>query len=114
MVSRAFATFAGRALAVVISYQIYQLTKDPLALGILGLVEVIPALALALFGGHVADRNDRRAILLVTDAVSILCALLFAFLSRPEGTNLWGLYGVVFLAGIARGFADPAFSAFEG
>jgi MFS family permease len=114
MVSRAFATFAGRALAVVIGYQIYQLTKDPLALGILGLVEVIPALALALFGGHVADRNDRRAILLVTDAVSILCALLFAFLSRPEGASLWGLYGVVFLAGIARGFADPAFSAFEG
>jgi MFS family permease len=114
MVSRAFATFAGRSLAVVIGYQIYQLTKDPLALGILGLVEVIPALSLALFGGHIADRNDRRAIILVTDAVSILCALLFAFLSRPEGTSLWGLYGVVFIAGIARGFADPAFSAFEG
>jgi MFS family permease len=111
--SRAFATFAGRSLAVVIGYQIYQLTKDPLALGFLGLVEVIPALALALLGGHVADRNDRRAIILITDAVSILCALLFAFLSRPEGTSLWGLYGVVFIAGIARGFADPAFSAFE-
>jgi MFS family permease len=114
LVSRAFATFAGRALAVVIGYQIYQLTKDPLALGILGLVEVIPALSLALFGGYVADRTNRRAIILITDAVSILCALLFAFLSRPEGTSLWGLYGVVFLAGIARGFADPAFSALEG
>jgi MFS family permease len=114
LVSRAFATLAGRSLAVVIGYQIYQLTKDPLALGLLGLVEVIPALSLALFGGHVADRNDRRAILLVTDAVSILCVLLFALLSRPEGTSLWGLYGVVFLAGIAGGFGNPAFAALEG
>jgi MFS family permease len=114
LVSRAFATLAGRSLAVVIGYQIYQLTRDPLALGMLGLVEVIPALLLALFGGYVADRNDRRAILLVTDAVSILCALLFALLSRPEGTNLLGLYSVVFLAGIAGGFGNPAFAALEG
>jgi MFS family permease len=113
LVSIAFSRFAFRALAVVLGYQIYQLTKDPLALGILGLVEAIPALSLALFGGHVADRNDRRMIVLITDAVSIICALLFAFLSRAEGTSLWGLYGVVFIAGLARGFADPAYSAFE-
>ncbi|MBC8141186.1 MAG: MFS transporter [Armatimonadetes bacterium] len=108
-------TLAGSALAVVLGYQIYSVTGSPLALGYLGLVEAIPALSLALFGGHVADRADRRQILLVTQSVSIFCALLFAYLSsgaNPPVVN--ALYGVVFILGIARGFGGPAFSAFEG
>lgn len=105
---------AGSALAVVLGYQIYTITGSPLALGYLGLVEVIPAVSLALFGGYVADRTDRRAILLVTQTVSVFCALLFAYFSsgpKPPSVNV--LYAVVFLAGIARGFSGPAFSAFE-
>ncbi|MBC7807296.1 MAG: MFS transporter [Akkermansiaceae bacterium] len=105
---------AGSALAVVLGYQIYTITGSPLALGYLGLVEVIPAVSLALFGGHVADRTDRRSILLVTQTVAVFCALFFAYLSggaRPPAVV--ALYAVVFLAGIARGFSGPAFSAFE-
>ena len=49
--------FASRALAVVIGFQLYALTKNPLMLGWLGLVEAIPALSLVLFGGHLARRN---------------------------------------------------------
>ena len=52
--------FASRALAVVIGFQLYALTKNPLMLGWLGLVEAIPALSLVLYGGHYADRHDRR------------------------------------------------------
>jgi MFS family permease len=109
-----FAALAGRALGVVLGFQIYTLTKNPLSLGFLGLVEAIPALSLALFGGHVADRVDRRKIILITRAVGVICMVTFALFSlSPEGFGLLALYAVVFVAGIARGFGDPAASAFE-
>ncbi len=114
LASSVFSTMANRALAVAIGFQIYELTRDPLALGILGLVEAIPAVGLSLFGGHFADRHDRRAIVLVTRAVSVLAALALAALSLDAHTlGVAALYAVVFVAGIARGFADPAISAFE-
>ncbi len=112
--STSFFTLASRALAVVIGFQIYQITKSPLALGILGLVEAIPAISLSLFGGYVADRFDRRTILLITRAISVLCALLLSFISsHPTMHQVSSLYAVIFLAGIARGFSDPATTAFE-
>ena len=114
LASIALSTLAGRALNLVIGYQIYELTGDPLAIAWLGLVEVIPAVSLALFGGHVADRNDRRRIVLVTMGASVLCAVLLMNLAPHTATlGVLPLYGVIFLAGIARGFADPAASAFE-
>lgn len=114
LASIALSTIAGRALALVVGYHVYELTNDPLAIAWLGLVEVIPAVSLALFGGHVADRNDRRRIVLVTTAASVFCAALFVPLSmHAESLGVLPLYGVIFLAGIARGFADPAASAFE-
>ncbi|GAB4577818.1 MAG: MFS transporter [Anaerolineales bacterium] len=112
--ANSFATLAGRALAVALGYQIYELTKDPLALGILGLVEAIPAIGLALFGGHIADRYNRHRIVLITRAVSSLSALGFAWISFAlEMQGLFALYAIVFVAGLARGFGDPAGSAFE-
>ena len=112
--SVALGTLASRALAVVIGYQIYDITHDPLALGWLGLIEAIPSLSLALFGGHFADRHDRRAIVLTTQAVSVVCAIIFALLSMGEqAPTAISLYAVIFLAGIARGFSGPASGAFE-
>jgi MFS family permease len=107
-------TLASRALAVIIGWQIYQLTRDPAALGWLGLVEAIPAIGLFLIGGHAADHFNRRAILLITRAASALRASALAALSlRGHAAPLLGLYAAIFLAGIARGFADPAGAAFE-
>ncbi|HBA82550.1 MAG TPA: MFS transporter [Verrucomicrobia bacterium] len=112
--SVAFFTLANRAAAVLIGLQIYKLTHSALALGWLGLVEAIPALSLAFFGGHVADRVERRRVLLWTRAVSVLCAVLLAVISwNPLTANVYYLYAVIFLAGIARGFSDPAQAGFE-
>src|SRR5437868_14177371 len=69
-------TLAGQALVLVVRIQVYELTSSPLALGLLGLVEAIPAISLALYGGHVADRHDRRWILRTTAAILTLCAAL--------------------------------------
>ncbi len=109
-----FFSLGSRALAVVIGFQIYKLTHSALALGILGLVEAVPALSLVLFGGYIADHYDRRKILIWTRLSSLVCAILLIILSLEiHSFSLLGLYAVIFLAGIARGFADPANSAFE-
>ncbi len=113
--ANAFTTLGYRALTLVIGYQVYQITLSTLALGMLGLVEAIPAISLALFGGHVADRFDRRSILVYTLAVLTICAAGFAGISAVEleHQQLWLLYAVVFVAGIARGFGEPAAAAIE-
>ncbi len=89
-------TLASRGLAVVLGYEVYELTRSPLSLGILGLVEAVPALSLALYGGHVADRADRRRILRRTLGALIVCAGILAFL---ETTNL-GKAQLVMLYGV--------------
>jgi MFS family permease len=108
-------TLGSRALAVVLGYEVYELTGNPLALGILGLVEAIPSLSLALYGGHIADRHDRRKILRITLGGLILCCLALSLLGASDvgGVKLTLLYCVVFIAGIARGFAEPAAVALE-
>ena len=109
-----FFTLASRALAVVIGFQIYKITHNPLSLGWLGLVEAIPAISIAPFGGYVADHVNRRKIILITRAVSCLCTLILAIISWQTHLNsLLGLYVMIFIAGVARGFADPANTAFE-
>lgn len=99
---------------VVLGFQIYMTTRDPMSLGWLGLVEAIPALSLALLGGHYADRHDRRRIVLWAQVVMFACAMAFVWVSAkvPTGQVYW-LYAIVFAAGIARGLAEPAVSAFE-
>jgi MFS family permease len=112
--SVSFFTLASRALAVVIGFQIYRLTHSAMALGLLGLVEAVPAISLVLIGGYVADHYNRRRILLITRSLSFACAAALVALSlENNASSILGLYSVIFIAGIARGFADPANSAFE-
>ena len=107
-------SLASRALAVVIGFQIYKITHAPLALGWLGLIEAIPAIGIAPFGGYVADHFSRKKILIITRTASFICSLIMFALSLENGKeSLPGLYAAIFLAGVARGFADPANTAFE-
>jgi len=102
------------AIATVVAFQTWEITGEPLSLGLLGLVEAIPALGLMLFGGHVADRRDRRSIVLVTGSLMALGALVLALLSLTgEGASFAGILAVVFLIGVAAGFERPALVAFE-
>ena len=112
VVRLAFA-LTGSAIATVVGYQVYILTRDPLALGWLGLVEAIPALSLMLFGGHIADRYDRRMIVLITTIAATICASALAILSASALVSLLGILIVIFATGTARGFEWPALSAFE-
>jgi MFS family permease len=106
---------------VVVAWQMYALTHDPLALGMVGLAEALPFIGLALPAGHVADRGDRRRIALVALVVLCACALalagLSAFVARAHGRAPWarvGVYGVIVLCGVARSFLLPARNALAG
>src|SRR5919112_5467710 len=72
--ARSTNALATSALATVVAFQTYELTHDPLSLGWLGLVEAIPALSLVLFGGHLADRRERRAVVVAPSAPVSPCA----------------------------------------
>ena len=111
--ARSTNALATSALATVVAFQTYEITRDPLSLGWLGLVEAIPALSLVLFGGHLADRRDRRAIVLISSAIVTLCAVALAVLSSSGALTLIGILAVIFATGVASGFERPALTALE-
>ena len=101
------------ALVTVVAFQVYDITRDPLALGWLGLVEAIPALSLVLYGGHVADRRDRRTIVLLASTVVTLCTIVLAALTAVTAASLLAILAVIFMTGVASGFERPAQTALE-
>ena len=108
-------TVATQIQAVVVAWQIYELTHDPLSLGLIGLAEAVPFIGVALFAGHVADRVNRLRVSLVALAALFLCSLaLLAFTLSPgiiTVERVWPIYLVIFLSGVARSFLQPARSA---
>ncbi len=103
---------------IALAYEIYLVTRDPLSLGLIGLAEAIPFISLALFGGHVADRFDKRRILQISIAVMLLASVLLAVISwEPVRARLsqhaWLIlaYSTIAVLGFARGFYSPAMSS---
>ncbi|MCK6601253.1 MAG: MFS transporter [Bacteroidetes bacterium] len=99
--------------SVVVGWQIYQLTGDPLALGLIGLTEAIPAIGVALFAGHLADHSVRRRIVLSAYTLLFICSVsLWIFtLNGEQILKIYGtfpVYAAVFLTGLARGFQGPS------
>jgi MFS family permease len=100
---------------VVIGYALYQLTHDPLALGLVGLAEALPFIALALFGGHLADRREKTAlmqkagaVIAVGSAMLIVAMLPSTQAMLPRAATLAIIYSSVFMLGLARGIYSPA------
>jgi MFS family permease len=103
---------------VVVAWQMYAVTHDPLALGMVGLAEAAPFIAFALYAGHVADVRDRQRIALAALVVLFVCAAALAaasalFLSRGRtgGWIRWTIYAVIVVCGGARSFLLPARNA---
>ncbi|MFC4212104.1 MFS transporter [Pedobacter lithocola] len=112
---RFFFTFAYQMQAVVLGIYIYHLTKDPLALGLIGLCEAIPAITIALYGGYIADKSEKRGLLLKIFSGVFLCSLIMlavttTYMHRyvPTSYIVPIMYSMVFGIGLARGFFGPA------
>lgn len=110
-------TLATQVQALVVAWQIYGITRDPLSLGLIGLAEAAPFIATALFAGHVADRADRRGVALAALAVLSACAAALLGLSSPAspfGPRAVGpFYAVIALSGLARAFLVPSRNALQ-
>ncbi len=110
-------TLAIQVQSVVVAWQVYELTKDPLSLGLIGLAEAIPSIGVSLYAGHIADIVQRKKIILFCVATLLACSsALLAFTFDPDAVfasyGVIPIYGVIFISGIARGFLSPAFFSF--
>src|SRR5512132_3676834 len=92
---------------VAIGWLVYDITRDPLALGIVGLVAFLPAIGLALVTGHVADRFDRRAVLLVCYALTVIAAAGLFACAFSGSRQVLPIYALTLLFGATRAFANP-------
>ncbi|RIV20403.1 MFS transporter [Fibrisoma montanum] len=105
---------------VILGYELYKMTRDPLALGLVGLAEAIPFIALSLFGGHLADRYDKKRLLQYSLLVIILGSVILYLAFQPslveqltQTARLAVIYGVLMLIGTAKGFYSPASSSLK-
>lgn len=101
---------------LVVGYELYRLTHDPLTLGLVGLAEAVPYMALVLIGGHWADRYNRRLLMTASLATMVpVSALIWWILAgltdQVSGWSLAALYGCIALNGLARGIYSPSASA---
>ena len=118
IVSRFLFIMGLRMMGTLVGWWIYELTNDPFSIGLIGLSEVIPAVSLALYAGHVIDRSEKRSMLLRGVACYVLCAIVLFFLSselardflKANGVVLC-IYVMVFMTGIVRSFTGPIFGA---
>lgn len=111
-----FFTMALLMQEVVLGYELYKITHDPLALGLIGLAEALPYISLALFGGYFADRRDKKIIMLISLFVILLGSISLVWAMSPASgfgisQKLWTVYGMVILIGFSKGFFSPASSS---
>jgi MFS family permease len=105
-------TLATMIQGTIVGWQIYELTRDPLSLGLIGLAEALPFFGSALIAGHYADLHDRRKIaigaLVVFAASAIALLVLPALLADSPKTLVRSIYAVIAVSGVARAFLQPA------
>ena len=110
-----FLTLALLIQEIIVAYSLYKITKDPLTLGLIGLAEAIPFIALSLWGGYFADRFNKQTIMKICLFFAIPLPLVLWGLFHAYGlkhielsTLSWGVYAVIFGLGTIRGFYNPS------
>ena len=101
-------SFGFQMMSVAVGWQVYDITHRALDLGLIGLVQFVPSVLLALPAGHVADQFDRRRIVAACQAVEWLAIALLAIFSLSGHLTETGILALVFLVGIAKSFEFPA------
>jgi MFS family permease len=109
--ARFLSTAATQVQNVAVGWLVYDITRDPLALGFVGLVTFLPAVLLALVAGHVADRYDRRRIMVACYVATLLIAIGLLAFAAGASRQVWILYVLVLVFGVTRAFAGPASQA---
>ena len=101
-------SFAVQIMSVSIAWQIYDVTREPFLLGLVGLSLFLPALVLILVTGLTADRFNRRLIMAICLGVELLCALGFLAFVNAQAHEVWPIFAILVVLGTARAFWNPA------
>ena len=112
LISKFFITLGTQMQHVVLGWQVYQMTKDPLALGLIGLSEAIPFMGFLLWAGHQTDRSEKKRLILSSQMGLLGCSLALLLLALREASSPWPIYGVIAATGIANSFLGPSSSAY--
>jgi MFS family permease len=111
LTAKFFTSVAGQLIVVAVGWQVYRLTGDVLDLGLIGLSQFLPFVALALFAGHAADRFDRSGIVVACSLVQLICAVLLLTFAMLPVHRTAPIFAALALLGIARAFHSPASQA---
>jgi MFS family permease len=109
--ARLMGIMGAEAQAVGVAWQVYQITHSALALGYTGLALFLPGIFFVLPAGHVADRYDRRTVILTCYTVQALATFALFWLALHHAQNIWLIYAILFIIGAGRCFSGPAASA---
>jgi len=109
--ARAAAILGAEAQSVAVAWQVYSITHRALDLGYTGLALFLPGLLFLLPSGHVADRFDRRRVILVCYSLQVFCTFALLLFARQGVRSVFPIYAVLFLIGMGRSFSGPASSA---
>jgi MFS family permease len=110
--ARFLSSIATQMLIMAVGWQVYHITGSVLDLGFIGLSQFVPFLCLSLFAGHAADQFDRRWIITLCLATSLMCAALLLGFALGHVVVVWPIYGVLALLGMSRAFQTPAAQSF--
>jgi MFS family permease len=108
---RLFASLGQQMLTVAVGWELYERTHSALALGLVGLTQMLPMVLFTLPAGHVADNHDRKRIIVLMNLV-VACASLSLTLISAGGAHVFWIYFCLFATGTARTFLWPASAAF--
>ncbi|MGE0242190.1 MAG: MFS transporter, partial [Parvibaculaceae bacterium] len=106
--SRLTVNFATQIISVAVGWQVYDLTRDPFDLGIVGLVQFLPLLLLVLVTGAVADRYNRRAIMAICLVLEAMICAGLLIITMSGTTKVWPIFALLAVFGVARAFMGPA------
>jgi MFS family permease len=101
-------TIALQIQATALAWQIYEITHDPFQLGLVGLMEFLPAALMALPSGHLADRVDRRRLILIGAGAELAAALVLLSLAASDRLTVAAILALALAFGVARAIATPA------
>ncbi len=110
--ARSAVILGAEAQAVAVAWQIYSITHRAIDLGYTGLALFLPGLLFLLPSGHVADRFDRRHVILLCYTLQVFCTVTLVVFARSGMQQIFPIYAVLFMVGTGRAFSGPASSAF--
>ena len=100
--------------ATLISWKVFEITHDPFSIGLIGLVEFVPAVIMAIYSGYIIDKSDKKKLLHLSITANLLLTILFTYITSQQASTIFTqkailitIYIIAFCTGIARAFSGP-------